>query len=555
MDSLDETILKYALQNAIGYNGTANPGSVTGRVLGERPDMKADVKGLNQAVMRIVKEVNALSLDQQKEKLATIAPELLVKEKKEREFKLPDLPDVKGNVVMRFAPNPSGPLHIGHSRVVMLTDEYVKRYGGRFINRFEDTDPARVDPEAYDIIPEDLEWLGAKVTETYFQSDRMEIYYDLAKKLLQNGHAYMCNCNMEGWRELKEKGAACPHHDAPAEDHMALWDKMFDGSLKAEEASLILKTNLKDPNPALRDYPIIRIEDTPHPRTGTKYRVYPLMNFSVAVDDHLMGLTHVLRGKDHLNNTYRQNYIFDYFNWPKPVFIHYGRVSIVGPELSTSKMSKGIREGIYTGWDDPRLGALRALARRGFKQEALREYWIRAGLNEVDVEFAWETFFSFNKDIIDPIARRYFFVADPIPLPIEGVDHLEGKAPLHPSDKAAGYRTYSITKPLKVFISKADSLPSMKVRLKDLCNVDVSEGKAAYAGNDKSAIKQGYKIIHWVSEDSVKMSVLMPDGTKASGLGEKGLLKEAGNVVQLERFGFVRIESTGAEIFAVFSQR
>jgi len=153
MDSLDETILKYALQNAIGYNGRANPGSVTGRVLGERPDAKADVKGLNQAVMRIVKEVNALSLDQQKEKLATIAPELLVKEKKEREFKLPDLPDVKGNVVMRFAPNPSGPLHIGHSRVVMLTDEYVKRYGGRFINRFEDTDPARVDPEAYDIIP------------------------------------------------------------------------------------------------------------------------------------------------------------------------------------------------------------------------------------------------------------------------------------------------------------------------------------------------------------------------------------------------------------------
>ena len=555
MDSLDDTILKYALQNAVGYNGKASPGSVIGRVLAEKPELKSKAKEVNQAIMRIIKEVNALTLEQQKEKLAKIAPELLVKEKKEREFRLPELPEVKGNVVMRFAPNPSGPLHIGHSRVVMLTDEYVKRYGGRFINRFEDTDPARVDPEAYDIIPEDLEWLGAKVTETYFQSDRMETYYDLAKKLLEKGHAYMCCCAPDGWRELKEKGAACPHREAGVEDSMALWDKMFDGSLKPEEASLIVKTDLKDPNPALRDYPILRIEDTAHPRTGTKYRVYPLMNFSVAVDDHLMGLTHVLRGKDHLNNTYRQNYIYDYFGWQRPVFIHYGRVSIVGPELSTSKMSKGIREGIYSGWDDPRLGALRALARRGFRQEALREYWVRAGLNEVDVEFSWETFFSLNKDIIDPIAKRYFFVADPVPLTIEGADHLEGKAPLHPSDKSLGFRTYSLSKPLKVMIPKSDSSPSMKVRLKDLCNIDVENGKARYAGNDISAIKQGYKIIHWVAEGSVPTTVLMPDGTRACGFAEKGLLAERGNVVQLERFGFARIESVDKAIVAVFAHR
>jgi len=555
MDGLDDVILKYALQNAVGYNGKANPGSVMGRVLAERPEMKANTKELNQAVMRIVKEVNALSLDKQKEKLAGIAPELLVKEKKEREFRLPDLRDVKGEVVMRFAPNPSGPLHVGHSRVVMLTDEYVKRYGGRFINRFEDTDPARVDPEAYDMIVEDLKWLGAKVTDTYYQSDRLHIYYELAKQLLTKGSAYMCDCEPESWRALKEKSVACPHRNLPPEDMMVLWDEMFDGSFAPEEASLIIKTDLKDPNPALRDYPALRIEDTPHPRLGTKHRVYPLMNFSVAVDDHLMGLTHVLRGKDHLNNTYRQNYIFDYFGWNKPVYIHYGRVSIAGPELSTSKMSKGIREGAFTGWDDPRLGALRALARRGFRQEALREYWVRAGLNEVDVEFSWETFFSLNKDVIDPVARRYFFVADPVPMTIEGVDHLEGKAPLHPSDKAAGVRTYSLSRPIKILISKSDAAPSMKVRLKDLCNVDIAGGKATYVGNDIAAIKQGYKIIHWVPEGSVPMTVLMPDGTKATGLGEKGLLREAGNVVQLERFGFVKIESAGAEINAVFSQR
>ena len=555
MDSLDDVILKYALQNAVAYNGKANPGTVTGRVLAERPELKKEVKEVNQLVMRIVNEVNQMTPDKQKEKLTSIAPELLVKEKKERDFQLPPLKNVKDHVVMRFAPNPSGPLHIGHSRVAFLNDEYVKRYGGRYINRFEDTDPARVDPEAYEFIIEDLKWLGVKITETHYQSDRFETYYKVAKELLEKGHAYICTCKMDVWRALKEKSQACPHRDAPLDNQMQLWDKMFDGSLAPEEASLIVKTDLKAPNPALRDYPALRIEDTPHPRTGTKYRVYPLMNFSVAVDDHLLGLTHVLRGKDHLNNTYRQEYIFDYFGWQKPEYIHYGRVRIIGPELSTSKMSKGIKEGKYTGWDDPQLGSIRALARRGFRPEALREYWIRAGINEVDVEFSWETFFALHKDIIDQVAKRYFFVANPVPIEITGINHLEGKAPLHPSKKEMGFRTYSLNAPIKIFVTENDIEGATKIRLKDLCNVDIDDEKAIYKGNDLAAIKQGYKIIHWVSVDSIPMTVLMPDGSKIAGFGEKGLLDEIDKIVQLERFGFVRIESISPEIIAIFTHK
>ncbi|MDH4123911.1 MAG: glutamate--tRNA ligase, partial [Thermoplasmata archaeon] len=452
-------------------------------------------------------------------------------------------------------PNPSGPLHIGHSRVAFLNDEYVKRYGGRYINRFEDTDPARVDPAAFDMILEDLKWLGVNITETHYQSDRFETYYKLARELLEKGHAYICTCKPDDWRELKRKGQACPHRDAPLEDQLLLWDKMFDGSLSPEQASLIVKTDLKDPNPALRDFPALRIEDTPHPRTGTKYRVYPLMNFSVAVDDHLLGLTHVLRGKDHLNNTYRQEYVFDYFGWPKPEYIHYGRVRITGPELSTSKMSKGIIQGNYSGWDDPQLGTIRALSRRGFEPDALREYWVRAGLNEVDVEFSWETFLSLNKEIIDPKARRYFFVNRPIPLKIQGVDHLEGKAPLHPDNKEVGFRNYSLNAPIKVFVPLADIEKTTKFRLKDLCNIEIIDEITYYRGNDLAALKQGYKIIQWVTDDDAQMTVLMPDGTSADGLGEKAIAEEVGNVVQLERFGFVKIESADDKIVAVFMQR
>ncbi|MDH4123751.1 MAG: glutamate--tRNA ligase family protein, partial [Thermoplasmata archaeon] len=145
---MEEIILKYALQNAISYGGKASPGAVIGKVLAEMPELKKQAREIGQTVNRIVDEVNGLDLTQQRKKLSAIAPELLIKEKKEKEFELPPLDNVHDEVVMRFAPNPSGPLHIGHSRVAFLNDEYVKRYGGRYINRFEDTDPARVDPAA-----------------------------------------------------------------------------------------------------------------------------------------------------------------------------------------------------------------------------------------------------------------------------------------------------------------------------------------------------------------------------------------------------------------------
>jgi len=555
MDDLERLVLKYALQNAISYSGKANASAVIGKVFAEKTELKSRAKEIAQIARRVVEEVNRLSPDEQRKKLENIAPELLSKEKKEKEFKLPELNNVRGEVVMRFAPNPSGPLHIGHSRVAFLNDEYVRRYGGRYINRFEDTDPARVDPEAYDFIKEDLEWLGVRITETHYQSDRLEIYYKIAKELLEKGHAYVCTCKPDLWRDLKEKSKPCPHRNSSLEEQMHLWDKLFDGSFSPEEASLMIKTNLNDPNPALRDFPALRIEDTPHPRTGTRYRVYPLMNFSVAVDDHLMGLTHVLRGKDHLNNTYRQKYIFDYLGWPRPEYIHYGRVSIVGPELSTSKMSMGIKEKRYTGWDDVQLGTIRALARRGFRPEALREYWIRAGLNEVDVEFSWDTLYALNKDIVDPEAKRYFFVADPVTLEITGVDRLEGKAPLHPSRPELGFRTYHLETPIKVFVQLNDIKGAGKIRLKDLCNIELIDEKAVYRGNDLSAIKQGYKIIHWAPVDSLPMIVLMPDGSKVIGVGERSLTREVGNIVQLERFGFVRIESADEQIVAAFAHR
>ncbi|MCK5251771.1 MAG: glutamate--tRNA ligase, partial [Thermoplasmata archaeon] len=151
---------KFALQNAVQHEGKCEVGPVMARVLGERPEWRPYAKFISGLVSWEVQEVNSLKSHAQIEELTSIDPDLLEREIRDRERGLPDLEGVNGEVVMRFAPGPSGPLHIGHSRAAILNDEYVKRYGGRYILRLEDTDPTRIMPEAYDMIREDMEWLG-----------------------------------------------------------------------------------------------------------------------------------------------------------------------------------------------------------------------------------------------------------------------------------------------------------------------------------------------------------------------------------------------------------
>jgi glutamyl-tRNA synthetase len=553
---LEAVIRKYALQNAVQFNGKATMGSVLGKVLAENPELRSKAKETSALAKGVIDEVNKLSPDAQRKALEEIAPELLVREARPREAGLPDLKDVKGEVRMRMAPNPSGPLHLGHSRMAILNDEYVKRYGGICYNRFEDTDPARIDPSGYDSIPADFEWLGVKIHKTIIQSDRFEIYYDIAKKLLEMGKAYVCTCKPDDWRELKNHKKPCPHREQELSEQMLRWDMMFDGSYKPEEASLMVKTDLKHPNPAIRDFVAVRIDDTPHPRTGTKYRVYPLMNLAVAVDDHLLDLTHVLRGKDHLNNTYRQEYLYDYFGWKKPVYIHYGRVSIEDAQLSTSKMGKGIREGLYSGWDDPQLGTLASMRRRGIRPEAIRRYWVETGIKEVDIEFSWKTLYSFNRDLVDDTSDRYFFVSDPVKFAIEGMPSTVARAPVHPAHPERGVRELKVGPGIPLFVGRED-IPKADVmlRLKDLCNVDYSDGKMKYAGNDLSVLKSGVQIIHWAPSDALEAEVLMTDGTSKKGVAEPGLAAAKGKVVQLERFAFVRVEESTPKVRCVFSHR
>lgn len=557
-----EIIYKYALKNAIDY-GRAEPKAVLGKVLKEKPELRENISALLSLLEEVVEQVNSLSTETRR---AEIEKYEFEDRKKEKKALLQELPN-PARVVLRFAPNPSGPLHLGHCRAAILNDEYAKRYNGRLILRFEDTDPARVDPEAYAMVEEDLRWLGVDYHEVAVQSERLEVYYEHARKLLEIGAAYVCTCSQREFQSLRNAGKACDCRSRETSKNLLEYSRMFD-EYRVGEAVLRLKTGLELPDPAMRDFVIMRISEEPHPRIKDR-RVYPLYNFAVVVDDHLMGITHVLRGKDHLINTRKQMYIYDYLSWPKPEFIHYGLMRIEGLELSTSLMAEGIKEGKFTGWDDPRLGTLRAIRRRGIKPEAIRRAILDVGIKSTDINFSWKNLYAYNRNLIERDANRYFFVEDPKLLIISPSTPIkpEYTAPLHPDFPEKGKRKLAFEigdDAATAYISGPDFEiinPGDLIRLMDAFNVEIVEkGEdrvvARYISDDlEEARRKRMPLKHWVSKDFVEVEVRTPEGV-LRGYGEGDLKKAAiDDIVQFERFGFVRIDKINDKIVAYFTHK
>jgi glutamyl-tRNA synthetase len=537
-----------ALQNSVKHGGVPQSGAVIGMVMSAHPELRSRAKEVASLAKDAIGDVAALSPDARVAKLQALAPEMYAAlfVKHEHRKVLPDLEDAEKGVVMRFAPNPSGPLHIGHARAAVLNDAYVKQYGGRYILRIEDTDPKRVDPAAYEMVKEDIAWMGLGITETVTQSDRLPLYYDLCTQLIKRGGAYVCTCNNDRFRELKQAKTACPCRDQAVEKNLELWDKMLDHTFKEGEVTVRIKTDLNNPDPAMRDFPAFRILDSPpHPKVSA--HVYPLMNFSVVADDHLLGVTHVIRGKDHIANTRRQRYIYDHFGWDVPVYRHYGRMGIEGVVLSTSQMRLGINEGTYTGWDDIHLGTLRALERRGISPEAVKNAVLAIGIGDTDISFSWDNLYAENKKIVDPVANRYFFVPDPLIVTIDGAPDHTAHAMLHPGDAARGSRTLEFKG--TVALSRGDITPgTTMVRLKDLFNVGITwEGDIpsfSYAGDSLAEARAAKAhIIQWLPTQGLVACTLLTQEGEITGSCEPLVIKELGKVVQFERIGFVKIDS------------
>jgi glutamyl-tRNA synthetase len=374
----------YALKNALAHEGKAQQGAVISALFNEGLKKEEIPKHIKQ-ISEITNEINKLSQAQQEKEYLGLQD--LISERESREG-LPELPNVpKTGVVMRYRPGPSGPLHIGHAMSNVVNSLYVKKYGGKFYVIIDDTDPSTCLIEAYTNIKTDCDWLFGNVFKYLNASDRMEIYYSYVEKLIKKNAAYVCTCDSEKFKEFVDKKENCPCRDYNKEENLVRWKKMLDNSgFNEGEAVLRFKSDMNNPNPAMRDFPLARINKHEHAIQKNKYRVWPLMNLSVTVDDIELGMTHVIRGKDHMDNAKRQKMIFEVLGkgdkFPWTYFM--GRIKFTDLELSKRKIKAKIDSGEYEGFEDKKLPTLASLRKRGYTPEAFAKLAEQRGLTEVD---------------------------------------------------------------------------------------------------------------------------------------------------------------------------
>jgi glutamyl-tRNA synthetase len=553
-----ESARKFALQNAVLHGGKADAKAVLGRMLAEDPDLRTKARETAAYVEQVVAEVNRSSLDAQRAQLELLAPELLERTAVAMGPKeLPPLPNaVDGKVVLRLAPYPSGPLHIGNARAFVLNDAYAKRYHGRLLLVFDDTigsEDKPLLPEAFDQIKEGLDWAGVEYHDVLYKSDRIPLHYEWAEKLLATGEAYVCECDAETLRKNREAMKACVHRIQDVDETIAMWKAMLAGEYGEGEAVVRLKTDMADPNPAFRDRVLFRVAERAHPRVGDRYRVWPMLEFSWAVDDALLGITHVLRGKDLVMEDQMETRIWDILQVDRrPEFAHFGILRFKDLELSKSGYRKEIAAGRLTGVDDPRTWSLQSLRRRGIRPAALREFVLSFGLSLNDIEVPAETLYAENRRMIDKDANRYFFVPDPVAVEIEGLPPIERvKAPLHPEFPGRGERELPAGPKVHVAKEDFDRFRGKEVRLKDFCNV-VLDHRARFLSMENRDIPK----IQWVKH-GVNVHLVLPDGSESRGLGEPLVASlKVDDIVQFERIGFARIDHVSkAEVRAYFAHR
>jgi len=414
-----EKIEAYALKNAVEHEGKAQAGSVLNSLFAEGLQ-KEQIKETMPIINEFVKKINSMNLEKQGKEFEKFKDQIGESHRKERkEDELPELEDVpKTGIITRFSPSSSASaFHIGHILTGMPSSLYVKKYGGKFYLRIEDTNPEKTVPECYESYPKEAGWIFGNITEYYAQSDRLEKYYNFAEELISKALAFVCTCKKEEAEEEAEYKIRepCKCRNNSIKDNQEKWKRMLDKK-GFKEGEAVLRFKSKDinlSNQALIDFPLARINLTKHPHVGNKYRVWPLMNLCVTFDDIEQKCTHIIRAKEHRDNALRQEMIFDALKIKKPHTYFLGRYKFNDLEISKTKITERIKRGEFTGWDDIRLPLARNFKRRGYQPEAFAKMVTQRGLSEVDKVMSKEDLFqvldNYNRGIIKDKAIQASF--------------------------------------------------------------------------------------------------------------------------------------------------
>ncbi len=441
-----------------------------------------------------------------------------------------------GRVQTRFPPEPNGYLHIGHAKAICMDFGMAEKHGGICNLRFDDTNPTKEDTEYVDAIKEDIEWLGFKWENEFYASDYFQQLWDFAIDLIKEGKAYIDEQNQEAILSQKgtptQPGINSPYRDRPVKESLELFNKMNSGEL--EEGSMVLraKIDMAHNNMLFRDPIIYRIVKTPHHRTGTTWKAYPMYDFAHGQSDYFEGVTHSLCTLEFVPH----RPLYDLFiDWLKkgedlddnrPRQTEFNKLNLNYTLLSKRNLLALVQEGMVSGWDDPRMPTICGYRRRGYTPESIKMFVDRIGYTKFDALNDMALMESAIREDLNRRATRVSAVIDPVKLiitnyPEDKVEELD--AINNPEDPEAGSHKISFSRELWIeredFMEDAPSkyfrlTPGREVRLKSayivLCtgckkdeNGNIEEVYCEFIPNTKTGESDSNRkvkgTIHWVS--------------------------------------------------------
>ncbi len=451
-----------------------------------------------------------------------------------------------GNVVTRFPPEPNGYLHIGHAKSICLNFGLAEEYKGRCHLRFDDTNPVKEDVEYIESIKEDVKWLGFDWGEDlYFASDHFDRLYEFALELIKMGKAYVCSLSADQIREyrgtLTEPGKESPYRNRTIEENLDLFERMKAGEFNDGEHVLRAKIDMCSGNLSMRDPTLYRIRKVRHHRTGNKWCIYPMYDFTHCLSDSIEGVTHSICTLEFENNRPLYDWILDTLGMDcHPQQIEFARLNLSYTLMSKRKLLELVEEGHVTGWDDPRMPTISGLRRRGYTPEAIRDFCGRIGVAKRDSMVDLSLLEHCIREDLNKRAPRVMAVLNPLKVviinyPVDGVEEVD--ALNNPEDADAGKRKIPFTREL--YIERDDFredppkkffrlAPGREVRLKyayyikceevikDKETGEVMEVRCTYDPETRGGWSEdGRKVkgtLHWVSADrSIESEVRLYD--------------------------------------------
>ena len=358
----------------------------------------------------------------------------------------------------RFPPEPNGYLHIGHAKSICLNFGLAEQYGGLCNLRFDDTNPAKEEQEYIDAIAEDVRWLGYDWGDRlYFASDYFDQLCEMAIELIQFGKAYVDELSQDEIREyrgtLREPGKESPYRNRPAEENLQLFKKMRDGGFKEGEAVLRAKIDMSSGNINMRDPVMYRVLDAAHPRTGTKWRIYPMYDFAHGQSDSIEGITHSICTLEYEDHRPLYDWYLNNIEIYHPQQIEFARLNMSHTVLSKRKLIRLVQENHVSGWDDPRMPTIAGLRRRGYTPDAVRSFCEDVGVGKVKGVVALHKLEYHIRQDLNRTANRVMAVVNPLKVVIDNYpeDLVEDMEAINnPEDESAGKRTVPFSKVINI---------------------------------------------------------------------------------------------------------